>query len=85
MKRFLYITLFCIFTCSSLVAWFSPQFISWYFTPPADLVLSCKPAVEWGIEAYRKMVLIGALFGLVIGVAICIIVKNRSKTTAPVI
>lgn len=79
MKKFLYATLISAFVCSSLVAWFSPQVISWYFTPPTDLVISCKPAVDWGIKAYQKIVLIAGLFGFVLGIAIYFFLENRNK------
>jgi glycerol uptake facilitator-like aquaporin len=44
-------------------AWFSPSLIEWYFSPPSDLAFSCKPAVQWGIHAYRKVVFTGMLMG----------------------
>jgi Na+-driven multidrug efflux pump len=46
-----------------LFAWFSPGLIEWYFSPPADLALSCKPAVQWAIASYRKVIFTGGLIG----------------------
>ena len=80
MKRFFYVTLLSAFAASSVVAWFSPQAITWYFAPPTDLVISCKDAVEWGINSYRKTVLIGGLFGFIVGVAIYFFLESRNKS-----
>lgn len=42
---------------------FSPQLISWYYTPPAELVFSCKPTMDWSLETYRKIVVTGMVLG----------------------
>jgi hypothetical protein len=49
-----------------LLAWFSPQIILWYFSPPADLAISCKPAVQWAMDTYRKVIFTGFLLGAII-------------------
>jgi hypothetical protein len=49
------------------VGWFAPGLISWYYTPPVELGVSCKPAVEWGIALYRRLLLLGAGTGFVLG------------------
>ncbi len=46
-------------------AWISPSVIEWYWTPPAELVLSCKPAVQWTMDAYRKVIFSGMLMGVI--------------------
>jgi hypothetical protein len=45
--------------------WFSPQLISWYFTPPAELAFSCKPAMEWGMGVYQKVIATGLIMGAI--------------------
>jgi formate/nitrite transporter FocA (FNT family) len=49
-----------------LFAWLSPYIIVWYFSPPADLGISCKSAVEWAIETYRKVMFTGVLLGVIV-------------------
>lgn len=62
-----------------LFAWFSPQIIAWYFSSPADLVLSCTPAVEWGIRTYRKVMFTGVLIGSIVGAILFFAFGNRQK------
>jgi hypothetical protein len=46
-----------------LSVWFSPGLIEWYFSPPTNIGISCKEAVPWAIDAYRKIVFAGVLLG----------------------
>ena len=46
-----------------LAVWFSPGVIEWYFSPPADIGITCKEVVPWAIDAYRKIVFAGILLG----------------------
>ncbi|MGZ3653722.1 MAG: hypothetical protein ACXVB9_02130 [Bdellovibrionota bacterium] len=46
-----------------LAVWFSPGLIEWYFSPPTNIGISCKEAVPWAIESYRKVVFAGILLG----------------------
>lgn len=63
-------------------AWFSPGMIEWYFSPPADLALSCKPAVQWAIETYRKVIILGCMAGLLIAAIIFFVFGTRTKSVA---
>lgn len=65
-----------------IVAWLSPSIISWYFTPPADLVVSCKASVDWGIHTYRKASLIGGLAGFILGAIFYFVVIKNKKIPA---
>ncbi len=47
-------------------AWLSPDIIVWYFSPPADLGISCKPAVSWALETYRKVTFTGVVLGAIV-------------------
>lgn len=66
-----------------LFAWFSPKVIEWYFSPPAELALSCKPAVQWAIDSYRKAVLAGAIVGSVLSVLFLLAFGLRSRPPQP--
>lgn len=63
MKRFIWMTGFGSLFTAILFAWISPYIIVWYFSPPAELSISCSPAVEWAISTYRKVIFTGFLFG----------------------
>lgn len=64
---------------SVLFSWFSPQFITWYFAPPVELAITCRAAVQWGLDVYRKMLLVGAGIGSVLGIFVFVFVKKRQS------
>ena len=84
MKIFLTI-LFGFFLGVTVTALFSPSVISWYFDPPTSIGVSCKEAVAWGINAYQKMVMIGGVMGLFVGVILAVLLSRRKPgpTTTP--
>jgi len=45
-----------------ITGWFSPDMITWYFTPPVDII-SCAPATAW---AMNRLVLLET-FGVIGG------------------
>jgi|GEM_PF-1532765 len=57
--------------------WFSKEMISWWWSPPVDIALNCRGAVEWGIDAYRKFMITGAVLGAVFGFLALFIVNKR--------
>lgn len=67
MRRALTVVFGVALLTSVLAAWYAPGLIAWYYTPPVELGVTCKPAVQWGIDVYRKTVLAGALGGVVLG------------------
>jgi hypothetical protein len=80
--RNIYIVLFSFFLFATLTALFAPSVVSWYFDPPTAIGVSCKEAVVWGITAYQKMVLLGGVAGLLIGIIMAFVL--RRKKTVPV-
>ena len=63
MKNFFWITGAGALLGAIVFAWVSPYIIVWYFSPPAELSISCSPAVEWAIATYRKVIFTGVLLG----------------------
>jgi hypothetical protein len=76
--RFINITLFCLFLGTTLTALFAPSVVSWYFDPPTAIGVSCKEAVTWGINAYQKMVMLGAVIGLVGGLVMAFVFRKKN-------
>lgn len=76
--RNLYIIAFCFFIGTTITALFAPGIVSWYFDPPTSIGVSCKEAVTWGINAYQKMVMVGGVMGLVGGVVMAILLRNKN-------
>jgi len=66
MKKFLWTVVSGALLGALVFAWASPNVIGWYFSPPTDLSISCKPAVEWAIHTYRKVVFTGVLLGAIV-------------------
>lgn len=66
MKRFFWMTAFGALFGAILFAWISPYIIVWYFSPPAELSISCSPAVQWAINTYRKVIFTGVFLGALI-------------------
>lgn len=68
-----------------LFAWLSPYIIVWYFSPPADLGISCKSAVEWAIATYRKVMFTGVLLGVIVsGILFFAFVRNGNSSAQAV-
>lgn len=82
MKKFLWTIFIGSLVGAVLFAWLSPQIISWYFTPPSDLAISCAPAVEWGLYTYRKVIFTGALLGLLVSTILFFALRSNRKQGA---
>jgi hypothetical protein len=67
---------------SVIFAWASPHFIVWYFSPPADLSISCSPAVQWAINSYRKVVFTGLLSGMAVATIFFFASLRKRKSPA---
>ena len=80
MRRSLTIVFAGGLTATAFVAWFAPRLIAWYYTPPIELGVSCKPAVEWAISVYQKLVLAGTGAGFVLGAAAALVFKSKNST-----
>ena len=63
---------------TAAVAWFGPRLISWYYTPPVELGVTCKPAVEWGIAVYQRLVLAGTGAGFALGAVIAFVFRPKN-------
>lgn len=83
MKKFLMAVIGGGLLGAVLVAWFSPTLISWYFEPPVDFGVNCRPAVDWGLNVYRKSMLIGGGLGAIIGGLLILAFRERKRTSPP--
>ena len=78
--RNLYIVFFCLFLGATATALFAPSVVAWYFDPPTSIGISCKEAVSWGINAYQKMVMVGAVGGLIGGIVMAFVLRTKKPT-----
>ncbi|MCO5142308.1 MAG: hypothetical protein M9962_04365 [Oligoflexia bacterium] len=58
-------------------AWFSPSLIVWYSSPPGSVPMNCDGAVEWAIYTYRKILIVGIIFGMALSVVLFVALKKR--------
>ena len=78
LRRFLWTVAAGGFAGAVVAVFFSPALIEWYFTPPAEIGISCKKVVPWTIQAYQRVILAGILMGAILSLLL-FFVFNRSK------
>jgi len=61
----------------------SPGLISWYFEPPVDVGVNCRPAVDWGIQKYQLAQLAGLVGGIVLGTIAFFAIDKGSRRQKP--
>lgn len=64
-----------------LSIWLGPKAIAWYFEPPLEIGVNCRPAVEWSLNRLLWVQLLGLLGGAGLGAAVYLI---RARTRTPV-
>ncbi len=83
MRKFIWTIFIGALLGAVLFAWLSPQIISWYFSPPADLAISCRPAVDWALATYRKVIFTGMLLGMMLSTILFFALRsNKALKTA---
>lgn len=80
-KNFLNVILIGGILGALIFAWFSPSLISWYYTPPAELVFSCSSTMEWTLSAYRKVMFVGVLLGVISSAILYFALTNKKKSS----
>ncbi len=78
-KSYLRWTLFGLLFGALLSSWLSPRMIGWYFEPPVNIGLNCRPATEW---AMRKLQ-IAQLFGMGIGAVLTLFLRSLFRKKSP--
>lgn len=61
-------------------SWLSPKAISWYFEPPTQMGMSCKPATEWAMQKLLIAQAAGIIGGAFIGLILSFTYKKAEKT-----
>jgi len=68
MKRFLIFVLCFASVGAVMTSWLAPKMIAWYFEPPVEIGVNCRPAVEWGLEKLQWFQTGGLLGGCLLGI-----------------
>lgn len=64
-------------------SWIAPRTIAWYFEPPVNIGLNCRPATEWSMSRLQMAQLSGLVMGLVAGLAASVFWARRRNDDAP--
>lgn len=82
MKKFMWTLFAGALFGAVLFAWISPSIITWYFSPPADLAISCSPAVQWALATYRKVIFTGMLLGVLVSMILFFALRSNKAANA---
>jgi hypothetical protein len=69
---------------AALSSYFAPKFIGWYFEPPVEIGVNCRPAVDWSLHKLQYAQLGGALIGAILGLSLVLGLRRKSKTDKPI-
>ncbi len=79
-KNFTSLTLLGGLLGGLITGWASPRMITWYFTPPVDII-SCAPATEWAMGRLILLETIGVIAGAVFVVVLYIFFGKKKRNT----
>ncbi len=71
------------FICHLLATWLAPSGIAWYFDPPANIGVSCSPAVGWALSRFRTIQFIAFGVGIPIGILGLMATKSKRGAASP--
>lgn len=61
----------------------APKMLSWWFTSPVPVPISCTPAVEWTAHRLIDTQLWSILIGLVAGLGVALGTRKKAEAAAP--
>ncbi|MCC7441739.1 MAG: hypothetical protein IT285_08900 [Bdellovibrionales bacterium] len=65
-----------------LSSYSAPKAIAWYFEPPTEIGINCRPATEWAMEKLVYAQAGGILLGGIIGLALVMMIRSRRRAAA---
>ena len=67
-----------------LTTWFGPRVLTWWFTPPAGVMLTnASEAVRWGMDRLVSAQLVSLLVGAVLGLVAGVLLRRKSAAPPP--
>ncbi len=73
----------CAFLGAMVFSFIAPKSIGWYFEPPVDIGINCRPAADWAMSTLLKGQLIGMGIGIVLGGLLIFLIMKRDKKSNP--
>ncbi len=70
------------FAGGAVATWVAPRTIAWYFEPPVEIGVNCRPATEWAMAGLMKAQMWGMIAGFVLA-AVVLFLKTRRDPPAP--
>ncbi len=58
-------------------SWLAPKVIAWYFEPPVEIGVNCRPATEWAMAKLQMLQGLGLIAGAIVGAIIYFVVMQR--------
>jgi len=71
MKKYLITAISFAAVATILSSIFAPKMIAWYFEPPVEIGVNCRPAVEWGLEKFQIAQIVAIIGGAILGLIAC--------------
>jgi hypothetical protein len=67
-----------------LSTWLAPKIIAWYFTPPAQIGLTCVEPIQWALGKLQVAQAVGLILGAAAGIFAYFSLFKRKKTPTAV-
>jgi hypothetical protein len=68
-KRALWLTVVGALVGALLSTWVAPKMIAWYWTPPAQMGITCVEPINWALNKLQIAQAVGIGLGAVAGIA----------------
>ncbi|HYZ87717.1 MAG TPA: hypothetical protein VE620_00330 [Myxococcales bacterium] len=67
-----------------LATWLGPRVLTWWFTPPAGVMLTnASEAVRWGMDRLVHAQIISLLVGAALGLVVGLLLRPKAATPPP--
>lgn len=77
MQKFISLFLVCALVGGLIATWIAPATIAWYFEPPVNIGINCRPATEWAMQKLQWAQLFGFVGGGVLGGFLFFVVRRN--------
>ncbi len=65
-----------------LMSWIAPRTIGWYFEPPVEIGVNCRPAADWAMGKLLIAQVISVIVGGVVGlIATYLLVRKKDSVS----
>lgn len=70
----------CALLGAAFFSIFAPKSIAWYFEPPVETGINCRPAAEWAMNKLLLGQVVGVVAGMLLGgILIYVLMKKENQ------